>query len=115
MSGFGRVAGEAMVKCWLWRAGSRRSSKPKAEATGLAPKQSADRHDPLASLSEGRVFAHSPIPPCCASNCAPVSASMAPSAHPLRLTLRLITALPFGQLTAASVFVARIALVKSRS
>ena len=23
MSGFGRVAREAMVKCWLWRAGSR--------------------------------------------------------------------------------------------
>ncbi len=53
-----------MVEWWLSGAGSRRSSEPKAEATGLAPKQSADRHDPLASPSEGFVLAPSPIPPC---------------------------------------------------
>ena len=54
-----------MVKCWLWRAGPRRLSMPKAEATGLAPKQAADAQDPLASSSEGFVLLHSPIPPCC--------------------------------------------------
>ena len=56
MSGFGRAAGGAVVEWLLFRAGSRLLSKPKAEATGLAPKQAAERHDPLASPSEGFVF-----------------------------------------------------------
>ena len=59
MSGFGRVAGEAVVGWWLSGAGSRRSSEPQAEATRSAPKQAADRHGPLASRSEGFVFVNS--------------------------------------------------------
>ena len=43
MSCFGRLAREAMVKCWLWRAGSRLLSKPKAEATGLAERVAAQQ------------------------------------------------------------------------
>ena len=85
---------------------------PKAEATGLAPKQSADRHGPLAPLSEGRVSAHARIPPCRASSWEAVSASMTPSAHPESMTLRWGTAFAFLQLTAAGVFAERIALVK---
>ena len=104
-----------MVKCGLWRAGSRRSSMPKAEATGLAPKQSAERHDPLASPSEGFVLVRSRSPPCPAPSWQPVLASVSPSPHPLRLTLRVSTAFPFIQLAVAGVFVRTIALVKSRS
>ena len=70
-----------MVKWWLWRAGSRRSSEPKAEATGLAPKQAADRHDPLASPSQGSVFAHSRIAPSRKSPCSPAAAFVAPGAR----------------------------------
>ena len=136
MSGLGRVARGAMVKCWLWRAGSRRLSRPKAEATGLAPKQAADRHYPLASpsegfvlvsspilagcagsrssSSEGSVLAPSPIPAGRAVSCQQVPA-MASRAHPLRLTLRSSAVFPFGLLTAAGAFVRRIASVKSRS
>ena len=83
-----------MVKWWLWRAGSRRSSEPKAEATGLAPKQAADRHDPLASPSEGSVFAHSRIAPSRTSPCSPAAAFVAPGAHPSRRRLRLADGLP---------------------
>ena len=126
MSGLGRVARGAMVKCWLWRAGSRRLSRPKAEATGLAPKQAADRHYPLASpsegfvlvsspilagcagsrssSSEGSVLAPSPIPAGRAVSCQQVPA-MASRAHPLRLTLRSSAVFPFGLLTAAGAFV----------
>ncbi len=42
-----------MVKCWLWRAGARRLSMPKAEAAGLAPKQAADAQDPSGLLVRG--------------------------------------------------------------
>ena len=118
MSGFGRVAGEAMVKCWLWRAGSRRLSMPKAEATGLAPKQSADAQDPLASSSEGFVLLHSPLPPCCAGSCQQAPAftvGSAHRAHPLAVTLAVSAVFPGGPLPAAAVFASRIALVKSRS
>ena len=48
-----------MVEWWLSGAGSRRSCEPEAEATGLAPKQAADRHDPLALPSEGFVLVDS--------------------------------------------------------
>ena len=53
-----------MVEWWLSGAGSRRSCEPEAEATGLAPKQAADRHDPLALPSEGFVLVDSAAPPC---------------------------------------------------
>ena len=115
MSGLGRVAREAMVKCWLWRAGSRRLSMPKAEAAGLVPKQAADAQDPLASSSEGFVLLHSPIPPCCAGSCGLASAFTVGSAHPLAVTLGVSAAFPCGPLPAAAVFANRIALVKSRS
>ena len=52
-----------MVEWWLSGAGSRRSCEPEAEATGLAPKQAADRHDPLALPSEGFVLVDSAAPP----------------------------------------------------
>ena len=110
-----------MVEWWLSGAGSRRSCEPEAEATGLAPKQAADRHDPLASPSEGSVFAHSRIAPSRTSQCSPASAFVAPGAHPSRRTLRLKTAFPFGPLPAAGGFGSAcgfgrtIALVKSRS
>ena len=80
-----------MVEWLLRRAGSRLLSKPKAEATGLAPKQAADRHDPLTFPSEGFVFVGSAAPFCRAGGSRPASAS------------------------ADRVFVAGIALVKSRS
>ena len=91
MSGFDGAAGGAVVEWLLLRAGSRLLLKPQADATGLAPKQAADRHDPLASPSEGLVFVNSAIPACCAWSCGPASTS------------------------ADCVFVAGIALVKSRS
>ena len=115
MSGFGQAAGEAVVEWWLSGAGSRRCSEPKAEATGLAPKQAAERHDPLASPSEGFVLMHSRIPPCCAGSCEQAPTFTVRSAHPLAVTLAVSAAFPCGLLTAAGVFVARIALVKSRS
>ena len=111
MSGFGRVAGEAVIEWWLSGAGSRRPCEPKAEATGLAPKQSADRHDPLASPSEGFVLLHSPVPPCCAGSCEQAPAFTVGSAHPLAVTLGVSA----GPLPAAAVFASRIAWVESRS
>ena len=64
-----------MVEWWLSGAGSRRSCEPEAEATGLAPKQAADRHDPLALPSEGFVLVDSAAPPCRAGGRGPASAS----------------------------------------
>ena len=49
MSALGQVAGEAMVEWLALRAGSRLLLMPKAEAMELAPKQSAEADDPLAS------------------------------------------------------------------
>ncbi len=115
MSGFGRVAGEAVVEWWLSGAGSRRSSEPKAAATGLAPKQAADRQNPLASRSEGFVLLHSRIPPCCASNCGLAPAFTVGSAHPLAVTLGVSAAFPCSPLPADAVFAGRIALVESLS
>ena len=91
MSASGRAAEGAVVDWLLRRAGSRLLSKPKAEATGLAPKQAAAAHDPLASPSEGFVLVNLAIPVCCARSCGPASAS------------------------AGCVLVEGIALVKSRS
>jgi len=45
-----------MVEWWALRAGSRLLLMPKAEAMELAPKQSANADDPLASRSEGFLF-----------------------------------------------------------
>ncbi len=104
-----------MVGWLLLRAGSRLLSKPKAEATGLAPKQSADAHDPLASPSEGFVLVNPAIPACWAGSCLSASASIVRSARRLGVTLRVGAAFPFGQPTAGCVFVEGIALVKSRS
>ncbi len=115
MSGFGRVAGGAVVEWWLSGGGSRRSCEPQAEATGLAPKQAADRHDPLASPSEGFVLLHSPLPPCCAGSCEQAPAFTVGSAHRLAVTLGVSAASPCGPLPAAAVFASRIALVESRS
>ena len=56
MSGFGRVAAEAVVEWWLSGAGSLRFSEPEAEATGLAPQQASERYDPLVSPPEGFVL-----------------------------------------------------------
>jgi|AP82_1055514.scaffolds.fasta_scaffold340700_1 hypothetical protein len=56
MSALGQLAGEAMVEWWALRAGSRLLLMPKAEAMELAPKQSANADDPLASRSEGFLF-----------------------------------------------------------
>ena len=56
MSALGQLAGEAMVEWWALRAGSRLLLMPKAEAMELAPKQSAEADDPLASRSEGFVL-----------------------------------------------------------
>ncbi len=115
MSGFGRVAREVVVGWWLSGAGSRRCSMPKAEATGLAPKQSAERHGPLASPSEGFVLVHSRISSCRASSCEQARAFTVGSAHPLAVRLAVSAASPCGPLPAAAVFASRIALVKSRS
>ena len=115
MSGFGRVAGEAVAEWWLSGGGSRRCSEPKAEATGLAPKQAAERHDPVASRSEGFVLLRSPIPPCCAGSCEQAPACTVGSAQRLAVRLTVSAALPCGPLPAAAVFASRIALVESRS
>ncbi len=56
MSALGQVAGEAMVEWLALRAGSRLLLMLKAEAMELAPKQSAEADDPLASRSEGFLF-----------------------------------------------------------
>ena len=48
-----------MVEWLALRAGSRLLLMPKAEAMELAPKQSAEADDPLASRSEGFLF----VPP----------------------------------------------------
>ena len=45
-----------MVEWLALRAGSRLLLMPKAEAMELAPKQSAEADDPLASRSEGFLF-----------------------------------------------------------
>ena len=115
MSGFERVAGEAVVEWWPSGAGSRRCSEPQAEATGLAPKQAADRHDPLASPSEGFVLLRSPLPPCCAGSCEQAPTFTVGSAQRLAVTLALSAAFPCGPLPAAAVFASRIALVEPRS
>ena len=67
-------AGGAVAEWLLRRAGPRLLLMPQAEATGLAPRQAADRHDPLASLSDGFVFVNSAISVCCARSCGPASA-----------------------------------------
>jgi len=115
MSGFGRVAAEAVVEWWLSGAASLRFSEPEAEATGLAPQQAAERDDPLVSPPEGFVLLHSPIPPCCAASCEQAPAFTVGSAHPLAVRLAVNAAFPCGPLPAAAVFVSRIGLVESRS
>ena len=56
---------------------------------GSAPKQAADRHDPLASRSEGFVFVNSAIPVCCARSCWAGAAGVAGQGPAVLFQIRL--------------------------